>query len=634
MTGAEPNMKISCAHLEDTFLRIARQVGDYIGLEFAEDGIVLEVATGGDGLEIVANARNISVIAEDGCAFARALGLIAERKRETYEYREKRQFDKFGIMLDQSRNGVMTVEAVKKYAMHVALMGYNRLMLYLEDIYEVPEEPYFGQFRGRYSRQEIKEIEEYCDVFGMELVPCIQTLAHLNAPMKWWWYAGQMRDRDDVLLIDEEMTYDFLDHCLKSISSMFRTRCVNVGMDEAFGMALGKFYEKHGAQERIDVFSRHVSRVIELCRKHGLEPMMWSDMFYKIAYGGLHYDTTRELTEEYAKKIPEGVGLIYWDYSTTDYDVYDRIIKGHLKFGNHIVFAGGAMEAAGIVPFNKHSVNATLPAVRACIANEIKDVFVTLWGDNGQEPSRYAVMPAVLLWAELAYGGEYDEKVLRRRSKTCFHASFDDFMLLDTPAELYEISEKKEPIFNSAHKYLLYNDPLLGLFDSLVVSGKYNEYYREYGKSIRAAGKRNPEYKYVFDLIADLCAVLEIKCDLGVRLKKYYDVGDREGLENILNSDLTEISRRMRAFYRSVERQWNAENKIFGFEVQDIRIGGLQKRLQSLKKRLKAYLSGELDSLPELIEPRVNYTGGKEETDEERNVIMTMWNLMPTTGIL
>jgi len=43
----------------------------------------------------------------------------------------------------------------------------------------------FGIYRGRYSREEIREIDEYAQIFGIELIPCIQTLAHLHNALKW-----------------------------------------------------------------------------------------------------------------------------------------------------------------------------------------------------------------------------------------------------------------------------------------------------------------------------------------------------------------------------------------------------------------------------------------------------------------
>ena len=42
-----------------------------------------------------------------------------------------------GVMLDCSRNAVMSVDNVKKYADILSKMGYNTLMLYTEETYEV-----------------------------------------------------------------------------------------------------------------------------------------------------------------------------------------------------------------------------------------------------------------------------------------------------------------------------------------------------------------------------------------------------------------------------------------------------------------------------------------------------------------
>lgn len=71
-------------------------------------------------------------------------------------------------------------------------MGMNVLMLYTEDTYEVPGEPYFGSYRGRYTKAEIQEMDAYASMFGIELVPCIQTLAHLHNALKW---PGKMKLR-------------------------------------------------------------------------------------------------------------------------------------------------------------------------------------------------------------------------------------------------------------------------------------------------------------------------------------------------------------------------------------------------------------------------------------------------------
>jgi len=48
------------------------------------------------------------------------------------------------------------------------------------------------------------------------------------------------------------------------------------------------------------------------------------------------------------------------------------------------------------------------------------------------------------------------------------------------------------------------------------------------------------------------------------------------------------------------------ENKPQGFEVQDIRLGGLARRIEHCKKMLVKYIEGEIDSIPELEEDRLD----------------------------
>lgn len=94
-------------------------------------------------------------------------------------------FKKKGLMLDCSRDAVRTVKTVKKLADIMQKLDFNTLMLYTEDTYEIDTQPYFGYLRGRYTKDELREIDAYCAEKGIELIPCIQTLAHLNGIVDW-----------------------------------------------------------------------------------------------------------------------------------------------------------------------------------------------------------------------------------------------------------------------------------------------------------------------------------------------------------------------------------------------------------------------------------------------------------------
>ena len=118
--------------------------------------------------------------------------------------------EKLGLMIDCSRNSVMSVHALKKLIPILSKMGYTTLQLYTEDTYEVNNEPYFGYMRGRYSKQEIKEIDAYAASYNIELIPCIQTLAHLRALFRWPEYQ-KINDTEDILLVGEERVYTLLE---------------------------------------------------------------------------------------------------------------------------------------------------------------------------------------------------------------------------------------------------------------------------------------------------------------------------------------------------------------------------------------------------------------------------------------
>ena len=55
--------------------------------------------------------------------------------------------ERFGVMLDMSRNAVMKPSEVKQFADIIKSFGYNMIQLYTEDTYEIYGEPYFGYLR-------------------------------------------------------------------------------------------------------------------------------------------------------------------------------------------------------------------------------------------------------------------------------------------------------------------------------------------------------------------------------------------------------------------------------------------------------------------------------------------------------
>ncbi len=507
-----------------------------------------------------------------------------------------------GMMLDCSRNAVMAVPQLKAYMSVLARMGYNQVQLYMEDTYEVDGEPFFGHFRGRYTQAELKELDDYAYSIGIELVPCMQTLAHLNALVRWPKYEVMVDDAD-ILLAGDERTYALIDNMLSSLRRCLRTDKIHIGMDEAHRLGKGRYRDLHGERDRFTILLEHLNRVCELTRKYGFQPMMWSDMFYRIANGGEYYARGAKFDAAIKAAIPEDVTLVYWDYYHTDKKTYTQMLRGHKQLCDRVVFAGGAWKWDGFAPQNAFSLRATKPAIAACVEEGVDSLLMTTWGDNGAEASPWSVLP-VLCYAACAAQGITDMASIKAKFADCGGCAFDDFMLLDLPNRL--TAAPKFPVNPS--KYQLYNDCFMGILDTACGTDDTKR-YASYARRLKNAARRTGEYAYLFDTASKLCATLALKADIGVRTRTLYASGDREALEPLV-TEYTKLIKRTEVFYTAFRTQWYHDNKPQGFEVHDVRLGGLLMRLKDCRDRLRDYVSGAVESLPELEEPMLTFPYG------------------------
>ncbi len=502
-----------------------------------------------------------------------------------------------GVMIDCSRNAVMSVPALKSYAALLAEMGYDTLMLYTEDTYEVEGEPYFGYLRGRYSMQELRELDDHCASLGIELVPCIQTLAHLNALFQASEVYDEIRDCDDILLIDHPRTYALIDRMLSTLSSCIRSRKIHIGMDEAPKVGLGKYLSRHGYTDRFDLINRHLHKVCALADKYGYRPMVWSDMFCRLAMNTANYYDHSALEELRGRAcLPQNISLVYWDYYSTDEAHYTENISVNRLFDRPILFAGGAWTWRGFMPDNSYSMEITAAAMRACRASGMRDVFITLWGDDGAECSKLAILPSLLFAAE-AFRGNTDLPSIKRKFRELTNCDWDAFLLpemLDRPVGGHR---------GNPSKYLLYNDVFSGLNDYRVRC-EDAEHYR--ALSARFASLTDaeiaPAYRYIFETAESLCNLLARKATLGIRTRQAYREKDTETLRRLAMEDYPAAAALTEQFLRIFFRQWEKENKPFGFDIQELRLGGLSMRLRHCAERLLAYLAGEAERIPELEE--------------------------------
>lgn len=513
-------------------------------------------------------------------------------------------FKHFGVMLDVSRNGVLRKEELFSFIDFLSKLGYDTLELYSEDIYQIEGEPYFGYLRGGYSINDLKEIDSYCKTKNIELIPCIQTLAHFTNPSKLSSFVP-MLDIDDILNVDDPKVYEFIDKLIGSVRKAFSSKYLNIGMDEAYHLGRGEHIRKYGYESQNSLMLRHLDKVAKIASKYGFECHMWGDMFVRMANDGVYLEKLPDFNvlSKMKFEVPTNVELAYWDYGHVDTSIYDHMFKFYRNFNRDLWFVGAGYSWRGFCPQNEAALEIEKSSFISMKNNNVENYLLTLWGDNGKECSFYECLPTIFAAKEFALG-IYDLEQIKKDFSKELGLNFDDFILLDKPNRISKNNEKILPI-NSTSKCLFYQDPLMGVFDKDLEELDFID-YEKIAKEIKEASFRNKPYSYVFDMVSSLCNFLSKKAYLGIKIHKYYKEKNIAELSNLLN-EIDKSIEYLQEFMTAFETLWTKENKPFGYEVQCARFGGVKNRLEYAKRKIKMYIDGEISSIEEVETPLLPY---------------------------
>ena len=546
----------------------------------------------GDELSLSLDDGRLTVEAPDLSAAGRGLFLAACALRDggdVPKLHQKRHIASCGMMLDMSRGGVMKVEAVKRMIDAHAALGLNMMMLYTEDTYTVPEAPYLGYLRGRYTEKELREMDDYAADSGVELVPCVQTLAHLEQFLQWD-VNREIKDNDCVLMIDEPKTYEWIRAALTALRRCFRTNRIHIGMDEAHGVGLGEYYQKHGSVDRFALLTRHLNRVVDICKELGFKPIMWSDMFYRLGSKiNDYYDPEAVVPESAIAEIPD-VALCYWDYYHTDEKFYADMLEGHRRMGKEVVFAGGIWTWAGILPHVRKTNATAYPALRACLKAGIGTVLATSWGDDGAETDFRLALNQLPIYSEHVWLGEACTRAeveemgerLTGLSKACYNAM----------GAFYADDEDHRP-----GKGLFYCDPLYPLTEGMWDLTGYREGLEEGIKTLEPH-LDDPRCEYAWLALR----IALNKLEWVTALRPAYIRGDKAAVLAMADEKLPT----MRGLYMRMttvwREQWEDGRKRNGWETICARLGAVIARLDDTQRILTRWAEGKIEFIEELDE--------------------------------
>ena len=524
------------------------------------------------------------------------------KKSDSFDITEDGFFEDLGVMIDTSRCGVPTVKTQKNMLDYLALMGYSNVQIYIEDTFELPSRPYFGYMRGRYTADELREIDDYADGYGIEIIPCIECYAHMEKYLMWP-EAGPIRDTASVLLAREEATFEFVEELISTISSCVRSKRIHIGMDEAWDMGLGAFLNKHGYVPPFDIFNEYMERLIAITDKYGLKPMMWSDMYFRIADPtNMYYEKDTVVPDEVKAKIPKNVAQVFWHYGEK-YHCDEYMLEKHVALGNEVIYCAGLWGWVGHFPEHNYAYDCTEFGFRACRKQGVREAMTTIWTNDNAECDLFANLFGLSFTAELVYDANADKEKQKARFEACTGADYDSFYAMSLYHNDLEGVEYENYRKRFLGKPLFWQDIMEGLYDSHLFERPMSAHYAACAERERVhlGGK----WDYLIDYAYRVFDYLATKTEIAEKLVPSYKGGDIATLRNISSELLPLLKEKTAALHKSHKAAWFRNNKIVGWQNLDIRYGGVMTRCDTARELIDLYLDGKADTIEELEEARL-----------------------------
>jgi len=518
------------------------------------------------------------------------------------ECREKTTFRTFGILFDCTRGNVMTVTHFKHWLRRLALMGYNMAMLYTKDAYQLPGEPYFGYMRGAYSLKEIRELDAYAKKLQIEMIGAIQVLGHLEPILRWSAY-GEVRDTSSAIMVDKPESYELIEKMIGFWSEALTSRRIHLGMDECHDLGRGRYMDRHGYESQFSLYNRHLEKVNRICRKMDLEPIIWSDMYFRYANPRQdYYDTDTVVPDEVKKAIPKNIRFSYWDYYHREPGIYKTMLTRTAELnGSKPIMASGIWTWRHFWTDYETTFATVRPCIQACRETGTDELIFTLWGDDGGYCDFDSAFAGLAWAADCAANPEENEE----RAAELFEAVCGTSYRLQIACGklCYTWTDSENRIMKVLAPPQLWDDPLLGIawhefpgYPPQIVE----TLLEEYGKIMAAAAPRREDRRAGhIDYAWNLARVLTLKLELRRKLDRAYEKRDAATLREIAERDIPEVIGAIASLLDAFRTQWLRSFKPFGLELMQIRLGGLTERYRELARTIGEFLRGDSASLPE-----------------------------------
>ena len=194
-----------------------------------------------------------------------------------------------GVMLDISRDRVPTVAFLDDLVDHLADLKLNQLQLYTEHTFAyVGHDPVWAE-ASPLTPAEVRSLDDRCHACGIELVPNQQSFGHWHRWLTRPEYAHLAEHPEGIehafavgaepfgLNPGDPRALALLEDLYDQLLPCFRSRQLNVGLDEPFDLGLGSSRADCGARGKGRVYLEFLREVHARVTASGRTMLFWGD---------------------------------------------------------------------------------------------------------------------------------------------------------------------------------------------------------------------------------------------------------------------------------------------------------------------------------------------------------------------
>jgi len=479
-------------------------------LNFDKEGVPLYISTAGntgEGYELYIREDRIDITADSpaGAFYAiQTLRQIFSHDTVPCLYiKDEPDFKYRGFYHDVTRGKVPTTDTLKKLIDEMAYYKLNSLQLYVEHTFEFEEYKDIIGASGFLTKQELAELDSYCEENFIEFIPSLSTFGHLfelldqpkyshlrvlkdHDPTPNRWYERMAHYTIDPL---NSESIDIIKSLIDQYIPCFKSDFFNICCDETFDL---NKYEKSGYNPG-ELYVSFVNQIIDHVRQNNKKVMMWADILLK------HPETIASL--------PEDTCFLNWSYSANPSEASAEQL---FNLGRQQIVCPGTHTWSRLcenITTSEKNISKMASYGRKYGALGILN---TNWGDWGNPCSIELAMYGLVLGAEKSWSEETPvDDAFRSRVDFLLYGNTNGTSLLRELSDIHSyISWNSFANEYFKHRFGTENTRPAALSCTAETIQKL---YREFSEKLSAAEFANNEFKEEMQISAyGLCLLAEL----------------------------------------------------------------------------------------------------------------------------